>query len=98
MKLNITNEKLIRMLLSANPILINCKGSVKAVRMFMNMIGMKCKVILPTENTDIQLYVSNVADAELKPVKSIIAKQLQEVLPINMIVLPENIIGCSTNE
>lgn len=42
MKLNLTNEKLTRLLLSANPVLANCKGSVKAVRLFMNMLGMKC--------------------------------------------------------
>lgn len=42
MKLNLTNEKLTRLLLSANPVLANCKGSVKAVRLFMNMLGLKC--------------------------------------------------------
>lgn len=42
MKLNITNEKLTRQLLAANPVLANCKGSVKAVRLFMNMLGLKC--------------------------------------------------------
>lgn len=42
MKLNLTSEKLTRLLLSANPILANCKGSVKAVRLFMNMLGLKC--------------------------------------------------------
>ena len=42
MKLNLTNEKLTRLMLSANPVLANCKGSVKAVRLFMNMLGMKC--------------------------------------------------------
>lgn len=96
MKLTITNEKLTRMLISANPVLANCKGSVKAVRMFMNMLGFKCRII---NNSDyVQLYVSNVNDSDLKPIKSIIAKQLQEILPINMIVLPDNIIGYSTNE
>lgn len=42
MKLNLTSEKLTRLLLSANPVLANCKGSVKAVRLFMNMLGLKC--------------------------------------------------------
>ena len=41
MKLNITKDKLTRMLLSANPVLANCKGSKKAVRIFLNMLGMK---------------------------------------------------------
>ena len=69
---------------------------------------MKCIVILPhTENTEIpltnntdyiKLYVSNVADIELQPVKSILAKQLQEILPINMIVEADNIIGCAIDE
>lgn len=209
MKLNITNEKLTRQLLAANPVLANCKGSVKAVRLFMNMLGLKCILlrgnrlnievgytqynnmtpegmmstissnmsnsttptskcahlleyitdhaagkygyctqlstsdneflrirltekevdndkaltiadIAPyiynfttysfTENivdyklvgvvdndktADMIILVTNVTDKELLPVKEIIAKQLQEILPINMIVLADNIIGCA---
>lgn len=209
MKLNITNEKLTRQLLAANPVLANCKGSVKAVRMFMNMLGMKCILVrgnrlnievsytqynnmtpegmmstissnmsnstMPyskaqhlleyvTDHTagkygyctqlstsdneflrirltekeadndkaltiadiapyiynfatylftecivdyklvgvvdaaktaDMTILVTNVTDKDLLPIKSIIAKQLQEILPINMIVLAENIIGCA---
>ena len=108
MKFNLSKDRLTRILLSANPVLANCKGSKKAVRLFMNMLGMKCIVILPhAENTEIpltndtdyiKLYVSNVTDAQLQPVKSVLAKQLQELLPINMIVLPDNIIGCAANE
>lgn len=60
MKLNTTNEKLTRVLLSANPVLAHYKGSVRAVRMFFNMLGMKCKVftcyqaarVLLTSNDD----------------------------------------------
>ena len=212
MKLNITNEKLTRQLLAANPVLANCKGSVKAVRMFMNMLGMKCilvrgnrlnievsytqynnmtpevmmstissnmknsttpvnkaqhlleyvtdhttgkygyctqlstsdneflrvrltektideydhdkvltiadiapyiynfatcaftecivdyklvGVVDDTKTADMTILVTNVTDKDLLPIKSIIAKQLQEILPINMIVLAENIIGCA---
>lgn len=212
MKLNITNEKLTRQLLAANPVLANCKGSVKAVRLFMNMLGLKCILLrgnrlnievgytqynnmtpegmmsainsnLPNSTTpfnkaqhlleyttdhtagkygyctqlstsdneflrirltektideydnnkvltiadiapymynfitaayeecivdykvigvvdddktaDMTILVTNVADKDLLPIKSIIAKQLQEILPINMIVLAENIIGCA---
>jgi hypothetical protein len=100
MKLNLTSEQLTRLLLSANPVLANCKGSVKAVRLFMNMLGMKCILSRDTdntENTDITILVPNVTDKDLQPVKAILAKQLQEILPINMIVTEDNIIGC-TNE
>ena len=41
MKFNLTKDKLTRVLLSANPVLANCKGSKKAVRLFLNMLGMK---------------------------------------------------------
>ena len=41
----------------------------------------------------VQIYVTNVTDADLAPVKSVLAKQLQEILPINMIVKADNIIG-----
>lgn len=44
MKLNITPEKLTRQLLIANSTLVNYKGSVKAVRMLLNMLGFKCVV------------------------------------------------------
>lgn len=47
MQLNITSEKLTRLLLSANPVLANCKGSVKAVRLLLNMLGMKCITVMP---------------------------------------------------
>lgn len=42
MKFNLTKDRLTRILLSANPILANCKGSKKAVRLMLNMLGMKC--------------------------------------------------------
>lgn len=51
MKLNITKDKLTRVLLSANPILANCKGSKKAVRIFLNMLGMKNIVTSQTLRT-----------------------------------------------
>ena len=44
---------------------------------------------------DILLCVSNVTDKNLQPIKSVLAKQLQEILPINMIVTEDNIIGCA---
>lgn len=96
MKLNITSEKLTRIMLSANPVLANCKGSVKAVRIMMNMLGLKC--IPSVTSDDILIYVPNVTDEDLRPIKEVLAKQLQEILPINMIVLPDNIIGCAANE
>lgn len=96
MKLNLTSEKLTRVLLSANPVLANCKGSVKAVRMFMNMLGMKCILshnTNDTENADITISVSNVTDKDLQPIKAILTKQLQEILPINMIITEDHIKG-----
>lgn len=51
MKLNITKDKLTRVLLSANPVLANCKGSKKAVRIFLNMLGMKNIVTSQTIRT-----------------------------------------------
>lgn len=212
MKLNLTNEKLTRLLLSANPVLANCKGSVKAVRLFMNMLGMKCillrgnkltievgytqynsmtpegmmstissnmknsttpinkaqhlleyttdhdagkygyctklstsnkeflrvrltekaideydhdkvltiadiapyiynfatysftdnvidyKLVGVTDDTktaDMTILVPNVTDKDLQPIKAVLTKQLQEILPINMIVTEDHIIGCA---
>ena len=191
MKLNITEEKLKRVLLSANPVLANCKGSTKAVRIFLNELGFTNTIIrglltvkltfteltkstaaidhiystwytrteggqtgnltAPTASGkeivlcqsttktvsgalgDIQFYINdmlknvssvtksdykttiygtqdttsavkdknnrlkiiitNSTDVDILPVKSVLAKQLQEILPINMIVDAENIIG-----
>lgn len=191
MKLNITNEKLQRVLVAANPVLANCKGSRKAVRLFLNELGFTNTIIrglltvklMFTDNDksnaaiahiydtwytrteggqtgnlsapsktgkeivfcqsnnktvsgalgEIQFYVNNMlqnvssvtksdyktiiygtqdttsavkdknnclkiiitnsTDADILPVKSVLAKQLQEILPINMIVDAENIIG-----
>lgn len=191
MKLNITTEKLQRVLVAANPVLANCKGSKKAVRLFLNELGFTNTIIrglltvklMFTDNDksnaaiahiydtwimrteggqtgnisapaksgkeivfcqsnnktvsgalgDIQFYVNdmlqnvssitdsdyktaiygtqdttsalkdknnrlkiiitNATDADILPVKPVLAKQLQEILPINMIVDAENIIG-----
>ena len=191
MKLNITTEKLQRVLVAANPVLANCKGSKKAVRLFLNELGFTNTIIrglltvkltftdndksnaaiahiydtwytrtesgqtsnisAPTKSGkeivlcqsnnktvsgalgEIQFYVNNMlqnvssvtksdykttiygtqdttsalkdknnrlkiiitnsTDADMLPVKSVLAKQLQEILPINMIVDAENIIG-----
>ena len=96
MKLNIKQEKLFRMLLSANPVLTNCKGSVKAVRMIFNMLGLYCKINTPAKNGKIIIEVKNVTDDDLTPVKSILVKQLREILPINASIGTENIIGTGT--
>lgn len=93
MKLNVKQERLFKVLLSANPILTNCKGSVKAVRMFMNMLGFTCTFDRSKDTHSMNIYVKNVQDLDLSTVKSILAKQLQEILPINVSVGPENIIG-----
>jgi hypothetical protein len=52
-------------------------------------------VVDNAKTANMTILVTNVADKDLLPIKSIIAKQLQEILPINMIVLAENIIGCA---
>lgn len=55
MKFNITKDKLTRVLLSANPVLANCKGSKKAVRIFLNMLGFKCVVVMPNSSEPINV-------------------------------------------
>lgn len=49
-------------------------------------------------STEIVCLLTNISDKNAEPIKSILAKQLQEVLPINIVVAPENIIGCATDE
>ena len=49
-------------------------------------------------NETYTILVTNVVDEQLRPVKSVLVKQLQEILPINMIVEADNIIGCAINE
>lgn len=97
MKLNIVQDKMFRMLLSANPVLTSCKGSVKAVRMFFNMLGMYCKID-KDDNGKLVIKVKNVTDDNLTPVKSVITKQLQEILPINASIGPENIVGTGVED
>lgn len=62
-------------------------------------INIKVEGVQTTINTDnLFILLTNVTDKSLQPVKSILAKQLQEVLPINIVVTPENIIGCASDE
>lgn len=49
-------------------------------------------------STEIVCLLTNVSDKNAEPIKSILAKQLQEVLPINIVVTPDNIIGCASDE
>ena len=49
-------------------------------------------------STEIVCLLTNISDKNAEPIKSILAKQLQEVLPINIVVTPENIIGCAVDE
>lgn len=49
-------------------------------------------------STEIVCLLTNISDKNAEPIKSILAKQLQEVLPINIVVTPENIIGCASDE
>lgn len=48
--------------------------------------------------TEIVCLLTNISDKNAEPIKSILAKQLQEVLPINIVVTSENIIGCASDE
>ncbi len=49
-------------------------------------------------STEIVCLLTNISDKNAEPIKSILAKQLQEVLPINIVVTPDNIIGCASDE
>lgn len=49
-------------------------------------------------DTSIVILLTNISDKNAEPIKSILAKQLQEILPINVAVLPDNIIGCAADE
>ena len=49
-------------------------------------------------STEIVCLLTNVSDKNAEPIKSILAKQMQEVLPINIVVTPDNIIGCASDE
>lgn len=44
---------------------------------------------------DLVICVTNVTDKNLQPIKAVLTKQLQEILPINMIVTEDHIIGCA---
>lgn len=48
--------------------------------------------------TEIVCLLTNISDKNAEPIKSILAKQLQEVLPINIVITSENIIGCASDE
>lgn len=47
------------------------------------------------DNDEFSILITNVTDKEMLAAKSTLAKQLQEILPINMIVEADNIIGCA---
>lgn len=49
-------------------------------------------------STEIVCLLTNISDKNAEPIKSILAKQMQEVLPINIVVTPDNIIGCASDE
>lgn len=62
-------------------------------------INIRAEGIRTTINsTNLCILLTNVTDKSLQPVKSILAKQLQEILPINIVITPDNIIGCALNE
>ena len=47
------------------------------------------------DNDEFSVLITNVTDKEMLAAKSTLANQLQEILPINMIVEADNIIGCA---
>lgn len=49
-------------------------------------------------STEIVCLLTNISDKNAEPIKSILSKQLQEILPINIVIMPENIIGCVTDD
>lgn len=49
-------------------------------------------------STEIVCLLTNISDKNAEPIKTILAKQLQEVLPINIVITPDNIIGCASDE
>lgn len=49
-------------------------------------------------STEIICLLTNISDKNAEPIKSILAKQMQEVLPINIVITPDNIIGCASDE
>lgn len=49
-------------------------------------------------STEIVCLLTNISDKNAEPIKSILSKQLQEILPINIVITPENIIGCATDD
>jgi hypothetical protein len=63
---------------------------------------LEAKPIVVTDSsntsTEIVCLLTNISDKNAEPIKSILAKQLQEVLPINIVVTPDNIIGCASDE
>ena len=48
--------------------------------------------------SDLCIMLTNVADVDVAPIRTVLAKQLQEILPINMIVKADNIIGMANDE
>lgn len=55
MKLNISPEKLIRLLLTTNPTLARYKGSIVAARMLLNTLGLK-SIILTNKQSLVMKY------------------------------------------
>ena len=55
MKLNISPEKLTRLMLTTNPTLARYKGSIAAIRLLLNTLGIKC-IVLTNKQSIIMKY------------------------------------------
>lgn len=100
---NISNSERLRYVAKAQSEFISILNTyLKTVIPGTSVKLLEAKPIVVTNDaftsTEIVCLLTNISDKNAEPIKSILAKQLQEVLPINIVVTPENIIGCAVDE
>lgn len=100
---NISNSERLRYVAKAQSEFISILNTyLKTVIPGTSVKLLEAKPIVVTNDaftsTEIVCLLTNISDKNAEPIKSILAKQLQEVLPINIVVTPENIIGCALDE
>ncbi|MCZ0950780.1 hypothetical protein N7T98_25720, partial [Pseudomonas syringae pv. tomato] len=62
MKLNISSEKLIRLMLTTNPTLARYKGSIAAIRLLLNTLGIKCIVLINKQSMIMKYEISGLPE------------------------------------
>ena len=62
MKLNISSEKLIRLMLTTNPTLARYKGSIAAIRLLLNTLGIKCSVLTNKQSIVMKYEISGLPE------------------------------------